>query len=261
MNIHILQHVSFESPGMIIDWAESHNYPLTYTLLFEKNISWPAMNELDMLIIMGGPMGVNEENKFKWLKAEKDFIKRAIAAGKTILGICLGSQLLAEALGAKVYPNKEKEIGFFPVIKTAAGKQDELFMAVPESWNVFHWHGDTFDLPEGASLLFTSIACHNQAFRKGNCIGIQFHPEVDAPLIQSMVANERHELIKAGFVQSEEEILNTIITEPNRAYLYEFLTKTEPMIIRIPFRRVLPEFLPFQVFPHKSLSNPLRLLF
>jgi GMP synthase-like glutamine amidotransferase len=225
MNIHILQHVPFESPGIITDWAKDHNYPVTYTLLFENEISWPTMNDWDMLVIMGGPMSVNEEDQFAWLKTEKDFIKQAIATGKPVLGICLGSQLLAEALGAIVYPNKEKEIGFFPVRKTAAGKQEEFFEAAPDEWNVFHWHGDTFDLPEGASLLFTSKACKHQAFRKGNCVGIQFHPEVDVPLIQSMVAHEKHELIKAVFVQTEEEILNTVITEPNRAYLYEFLTK------------------------------------
>lgn len=225
MNIHIIQHVSFEPAGMIIDWAKVHQFSLTYSFLFEKNIYWPSVNDLDMLIVMGGPMGVNEEDKFEWLKAEKNFIKDVIAANKIVLGICLGSQLLAEALGARVYSNSEKEIGFFPVTKTTAGKQDELFATIPETWNVFHWHGDTFDLPEGASHLYTSTACKHQVFCKGNCTGIQFHPEVDAGLLQSMIANEKHELIKAKYVQTEEEILNVNITEQNRVYLNEFLAR------------------------------------
>lgn len=210
---------------MITDWAKLHHYSLSYTLLFEKEIYWPASNDVDMLIIMGGPMGVNEENKFEWLKEEKRFIKDVIAADKIVLGICLGSQLLAEALGAKIYSNTEKEIGFFPVTKTTAGKTDEVFAAVPESWNVFHWHGETFDLPEGASHLFTSAACIHQVYRKGKCTGIQFHPEVHTALLQSMITNERHELIKGKYVQTEEEIMNKNITEQNRAYLYEILTK------------------------------------
>ena len=225
MKTHIIQHVDFEPAGMIIDWAKINKHSLTHSLVFEENIFWPAMSEFDMLIIMGGPMGVYEEDKFEWLRTEKIFIKKAIAANKIILGICLGSQLLAEALGANVYPGHEKEIGFFPVTKTDAGKQDELFAAVPEIWNVFHWHGDTFDLPEGASHLFTSAACTQQVFRKNKCIGIQFHPEVDTALLRSMIANERHELIKASYVQTEEEILHNDITEQNRVYLFNFLTK------------------------------------
>ena len=156
MKIHIIQHVAFEPAGMIIDWAKINKHSLTHSLVFEENISWPAMSEFDMLVIMGGPMGVHEEDKFEWLRTEKIFIKKAVAANKIVLGICLGSQLLAEALGAKVYPGHEKEIGFFPVTKTDAGKQDELFSAVPGTWNVFHWHGDTFELPKGAALLASS---------------------------------------------------------------------------------------------------------
>ncbi len=178
-----------------------------------------------MLIILGGPMSVDDEDKFEWLKAEKAFIKEVIASGKIVLGICLGSQLLAEALGAKVYPNNEKEIGFFPVTKTWEGKQDEIFSNSPESWNVFHWHGDTFGLPENAVHLFESPACKHQVFRKGNCTGIQFHPEVDTALLKSMIDHERQELVKAAYVQTEKEILDKDVSEENRAPLYNFLTR------------------------------------
>ncbi len=225
MNIHIIQHVSFEPPAMIAEWAEMREYPVTYSFTFEKNIHWPSVNDIDMLVIMGGPMSVDDEDKFEWLKAEKAFIKEVIASGEIVLGICLGSQLLAEALGAKVYPNKEKEIGFFPVTKTREGKRDEVFSNSPESWNVFHWHGDTFDLPDEAVHLFESAACKHQVFRKGNCTGIQFHPEVNSALLRSMIDNERHELVKADHVQTEKEILENDITEENRAALYNFLTR------------------------------------
>ena len=198
MNIHIIQHVAFEPPAMISDWATMRGYPLSFTMMFEENIRWPSMDDLDMLVVLGGPMSVNDEDKFEWLKAEKAFIKEVTRSGKIVLGICLGSQLLAEALGAKVYPNPEKEIGFFPVDKTPEGKQAELFSNSPEHWTVFHWHGDTFDLPEGAEHLFESTACKHQAFRKGDCVGIQFHPEVDSTLLRSMIEHERSELVRAA---------------------------------------------------------------
>lgn len=233
MKIHIIQHVAFEPAGMIIEWARGKNYELTHSLLFNEKSSWPAIGDFDMLVILGGPMGIDEEHRFEWLKAEKVFIKQAIAANKIILGICLGSQLLAEALGARVYPNQEKEIGFFPVTKTDEGKQDKVFSSIPETWNVFHWHSDTFDLPEGASHLFRSAACNHQVFRKGRCTGIQFHPEVNEDLLGSMVANEKYELIKANYIQSEDEILDTIIPEQNRIYLYEFLTRLERSTLTI----------------------------
>ena len=225
MNIHIIQHVSFEPAGMIADWIAMREYNVSYSLTFEKDINWPSVNDLDMLVIMGGPMSVDDEDKFEWLKTEKSFIKEVIASGKLVLGICLGSQLLAQALGAKVYPNKEKEIGFFPVTKTREGKQDEVFSNSPESWTVFKWHGDTFDLPDEAVHLFESTACKHQVFRKGNCTGIQFHPEADNALLRSMIDHGRNELVEAAYVQTEKEILDNDVTEENRSALYNFLTR------------------------------------
>lgn len=225
MRIHVLQHVNFEYPGTITEWAKANDYPVTYSFLFEEKIYWPALTDYDLLVIMGGPMSVHDTDSFKWLVAEKKIIHEAIVAGKPILGICLGAQLLAEALGGKVYANHEKEIGFFPVIKTNKGKEDDLFSHIPGRWNVFHWHGDTFDLPEGASLLFTSEACTNQVFRKENFIGIQFHPEIDTHLLNSMISHERDELVKSAYVQTEEEILQNSLQEREKTYLHDLLTK------------------------------------
>lgn len=228
MKIHILQHISFETAGMIIDWANQHHHSISYTYLYEDKITYPKIEDFDMLVIMGGTMGVYEEEIFEWLKAEKQFIKTAIAANKIVLGICLGSQLLAEVLGAKVYKNHTKEIGFFPITKTQAGIEDSFFAHIPQNWLVFHWHGDTFDLPEGATHLFASPVCKHQAFRKEKCVGLQFHPEIDKILLNAMVEFEKHELISADYVQSEQEILTnnfSEIIENNRKYLYEFLDK------------------------------------
>jgi GMP synthase-like glutamine amidotransferase len=224
MKIHILQHVAFETPGVIVDWAEENNHTLSYTFLFENNLAYPEPAEIDILIIMGGPMGVYEEAVLPWMKAEKEFIKLYIAADKIVLGICLGAQLLAEALGAKVYPHHTKEIGFFPALKTMSAEKDELFRHLPEEWPVFHWHGDTFDLPEGATLLFKTDVCKNQAYRKGKCIGLQFHPEVNEKLLLSMVENEKYELVKAEYIQTEEEILQQIhLTADSRKLFFELL--------------------------------------
>jgi GMP synthase-like glutamine amidotransferase len=220
MNIHILQHVSFESPGMITDWAADRQHPLSYTFLFEDKIVYPDLAAFDMLIIMGGPMGVYEEAQWPWMKAEKVFIKQAVDAGKMVLGICLGSQLLAEALGAKVYPNGANEIGFFPITII----EDELMNHLPKQWVVFHWHGDTFDLPEAAVLLASSAACKNQGYRKGRCVGLQFHPEAEAALIQQMVHHEKAELVKDAYVQTEAAIMEQVhLGDANRELLFQLL--------------------------------------
>jgi GMP synthase-like glutamine amidotransferase len=220
MNIHILQHVSFENPGMIIGWAAANAYTLSYTCLFEDDIMYPDVAAFDMLIIMGGPMGVYEEAQWHWMKAEKAFIKEAVDAGKFVLGICLGAQLLAEVLGAKVYPHHTAEIGFFPVCNAGHA----VMSHIPGQWMVFHWHGDTFDLPEGAALLASSVVCKNQAYQKDRCIGIQFHPEADAAVIQQMIKHENAVLIKDAYVQTAAEITAQLhLCEANRGWLYQLL--------------------------------------
>jgi GMP synthase-like glutamine amidotransferase len=225
MNLHVIQHVPFETPAMIIDWANNNKHTVSYTRIFEI-ASFPEIDAVDMLLIMGGPMSVYDERKYEWMKAEKGFIKTFIQSDKPVLGICLGSQLLAEALGAKVYSHKTKEIGFFPILKTTRAERDELFADMPDEWNVFHWHGDTFDIPAGAELMAKTDACRNQAFRKNNCVGIQFHPEADQKLIEQMVQHCKEELVKAEFIQTEQEILSNVqSTEGNREWLYNFLDK------------------------------------
>jgi GMP synthase-like glutamine amidotransferase len=169
------------------------------------------MVDFDWLIIMGGPMGVYDETRYPWLSPEKDLIKKAIQSGKTVLGICLGSQLIAECLGSRVYPNKEKEIGWYNVKLTHEGRNEPLLSDMLPETTVFHWHGDTFDLPEKAVNLVFSDGCKNQLFLYGrHVIGIQFHFEVTEDSLGAMVENGKHELIPGKFVQDERTILSGI---------------------------------------------------
>lgn len=206
MRIHFVQHVSFETPGYLLTWAESHKYQVTFSKLFESD-SFVQTNLFDVLIIMGGPMGIYEVQKYPWLKEEKRFIKKAIADNKKVLGICLGAQLVAEALGANVYPHHQKEIGWWPVQKINHPQTQSLTNYLPEQFVTFHWHGDTFDLPPGSTQLFTSKACDQQGFIQGrNTAAIQFHLEATDILIQQMINHEREELVDARYIQTEQKI-------------------------------------------------------
>lgn len=145
---------------------------------------WPDPLRYAGLIVMGGPMGVYESRRYPFLKKEASDLRRAIRADKPVLGVCLGAQLIAHALGARVYPNDRKEIGWFPIHRTPAGRRDPLFRSTPASPTVFQWHGDTFDLPRGARLLATAPRCRHQAFVHGSRVyGLQYHVEVDAAMV------------------------------------------------------------------------------
>ena len=206
MRAHYLQHVPFESLGSIDPWLESAGYQVTVTKLYES-ASTPSPSQLDLLIVMGGPMSVNDEERFPWLRLEKQFIRNTIESGKAVLGICLGAQLIANSLGESVYPNRRKEIGWYPVRGIA--HEEESIFRFPSSVDVFHWHGETFDLPEGAVLLAKSEACENQAFQFGsNVIGLQFHLETTPESALAIVTNCREELLPSKFVQAEAAILD-----------------------------------------------------
>lgn len=223
MRIHILQHLKHETAGVILEWAKENNHTVQHTHLFDTAHVLPNIKEFDVLIILGGTMGVYEESQYQWLLAEKQLIRQAIQADKFILGICLGSQLLAEALGSKVYQNPKKEIGFFPIYKTTEGQQDLFLQTIPDVWQVFHWHGDTFELPKGATHLFYSKACEQQGFRKGKLLGLQFHPEVNTSLLLAMIDFEREELVTDAYVQTESDLLKNDITSQNKKYIYQLL--------------------------------------
>jgi GMP synthase-like glutamine amidotransferase len=206
MRAHYFQHVPFEGLGSIESWLRQTGYEISSTLFFES-AELPDVDAIDLLIVMGGPMSVNDERELKWLAAEKEFIRRAVECGKAVLGVCLGAQLIARAMGARVYPNDVKEIGWFRV--HGVPPADDSVFRFPSAVEVFHWHGETFDLPAGAVRIARSDGCENQGFQLGaSVIGLQFHLETTPEAAREMVAHCREELSPDRYVQSEAKILS-----------------------------------------------------
>lgn len=207
MRIHVLQHVPFEDLGSMAADFEERGYPVTSTHWYRGDQP-PALNSFDVLIVMGGPMGVHDEAHHPWLIPEKALIHAAIDANKILLGICLGAQLIAHVLGAKVTPNAHREIGWFPLQLQTAPDESPLGDTLPAQLEVFHWHGDTFDLPEDALWLASSEACAHQAFSVGNTIfGFQFHLETTEASAQALVRECGDELDGSKFVQNAAQIM------------------------------------------------------
>src|ERR1035437_384463 len=228
LKIHTLQHVPFEGFGCIDQWITTKGHIVDYTKLYDKP-QFPSLNKFDWLIVMGGPMGVYDEAIYPWLKEEKEFIRRAIESGKIVVGICLGSQLIAEVLGAKVYPNKQKEIGWFDIKKTEFARNHPLLKQIEEQFSVFHWHGDTFDLPADSERLFSSAVCLNQAFLyKKKVLGLQFHFEVTSQALKEMIENGMSELVKDKTIQSATKIMKqTKYIESNKKKMFQILDYLE----------------------------------
>lgn len=208
MKLHYLQHVAFEGPAAILEWADDRGWSVDGTMLFEQE-RLPDAASFDMLVVMGGPMGVHDSNRYPWLASEKSFIKEVIATGMPVLGICLGAQLIADVLGAHVQKNIVKEIGWYPVSLTPHGWDSPVFAGVPATFDAFHWHGDMFRIPEEALQAANSQACPNQAFiYKDNVVGLQFHLETTRESLESLVTNCADELrVESEYVQRPEVIL------------------------------------------------------
>jgi len=208
MRIHYLQHVPFEDLSSIEPILRKKGHELTAIHLYEGQ-QIPLVKEIDWLIVMGGPMGIYDEAKYPWLNAEKLFIKQAIESNKIVLGICLGAQLIADALGAKVCQNKHREIGWFNISRSPEVEGTVLSEVIPDQMEVFHWHGDTFDIPQGAKAIAASEACRNQGFIINNrVVGFQFHLETTLQSASALINNCRDELDKSQYVQTESEILS-----------------------------------------------------
>ena len=207
MRIHYLQHVAFEGLGSMEAELRAGGHELSCTRLF-ANDTLPAQTDFDALIIMGGPMGVHDEATLPWLVTEKQFIKQTLATGKRVLGICLGSQLLAEVLGGRVFKNAYREIGWWPVTRRADCAGSALATAFPAEAEVFHWHGDTFMLPPGAQLLASSAGCRNQGFVwNEQVLALQFHLETTLQDARSWLAQDTDELDGSRYVQNAEAML------------------------------------------------------
>lgn len=190
MNIAILQHMSQEGPGSIADWAHERGHVIQTHHLYDGE-ALPTADDFDMLVVLGGGMSVHDAADHFWLAEERALIRTALDADKRVLGICLGAQQIALALGAEVYPHSEREIGFWPIIKTSN------LLPLPEEIVVLHWHGDTFDLPAHAERLASSAGCTNQVFvaNHGHALGLQCHMEATADMVDDFCHEDSDYLI------------------------------------------------------------------
>ena len=205
MRIAVLQHVPFEGPAAIADWAAARGMPVAVAHLY-RDEPLPRLADFDMLVAMGGPMSVNDEALYAWLAPEIALVREAIGAGKIVLGVCLGAQLIAKSQGAKVYAGKHKEIGWFEAVRTGAAHP--VFDGLPAAFTVFHWHGETFDLPAGAVRLLETASTPNQAFVIGSrVLGLQFHMEATPASVAGLLQNAAGEIGTGPFEQSPDAIL------------------------------------------------------
>ena len=206
MKILCLQHVPFEGPGSVRAWARRRGHEMTRVLSSDGAL--PKPDSFDWLLVMGGPMGVHDTREHPWLEAEKRFLWSALDAGRRVLGICLGAQLLAEALGAQVKRAGNREIGWFPVLRTPQAAEHPLGRALPGTFAAFHWHGETFDLPPGAAQLARTEGCEQQAFAFGDQVaGLQFHLEFSGDTVQDLLRHCPADLAPGPYVQTPEAML------------------------------------------------------
>ncbi|MEZ5102385.1 MAG: type 1 glutamine amidotransferase [Thermoleophilia bacterium] len=183
MDVLVLQHIACEPPGVYEDVLRERGAVL-HRVELDEGEPLPDWRAFDAIVAMGGPMSVNDEAELPWLVDEKRLIRDAVGAGTPYWGACLGVQLLAAALGARVYPAPAPEVGVMPVELTPEAASDPVFAGLPRTLPTFQWHGDTFDLPPGAVLLAGSPVCPNQAFRVGRAYGVQFHLEVSQAMAE-----------------------------------------------------------------------------
>lgn len=209
MRVHYLQHVPFEDLGSMRRVLLESGHSISASRLYAPH-SLPSSEQFDWLIVMGGPMGVYDDGEYPWLVPEKRLIEAAIRDHKIVLGVCLGAQLIADVLGASVYANPHKEIGWFPIHRTVATAASSIGSSFLESIEAFHWHGDTFDLPAGAVHLGRSAACENQAFAFGQrVLALQYHLETTQESAERLIENCAHELDDGGpYVQSAVDMLS-----------------------------------------------------
>lgn len=212
MHAHVFQHVPFEGLGSIEDWLDTRDAVVSWTRWYQPCVRPPEFSTCDLLIILGGPMSANHDELLPWLAVERAAIRVAIDRGIPTLGICLGAQLIAKSLGARVFANREREIGWWPVepVDGADGQFADLFA---EPIDAFHWHGETFDLPSGAEHLCSSAGCEHQAFSyRDHLLALQFHLETTPGSAEELIRYSDDHKHSGQFVQSAQGMLS----EPQR---------------------------------------------
>ena len=204
MHFCCLQHIAFEGPAGIADWIERRGDTWNSVPL-HAGAPLPELATVDAIVVLGGPMNIYQYRDHPWLRAEARFIEAGLAAGKKVIGVCLGAQILANLLGSRVFQNPEREIGWYPVQFTEEARA--LLPALPEFQTVLHWHGDTFDLPPDAVRLAASEACPEQGFLyRKQALALQFHLEMTPETVAEIAEGCRDELTPGRYVQSEEAL-------------------------------------------------------
>jgi GMP synthase (glutamine-hydrolysing) len=218
----VFQHDPFEDLGLFAEVLARQGTDYRVVRLFDGEMPAENWEEINSLIVLGGPMGVDEEEDFSFLRWEKRIIRAAIDEAVPMVGVCLGAQLIAAALGARVFHGAVKEIGWSPVAITPHGQVDSLLGYLPEHATVFQWHGDGFELPRGATHLASSVNYKNQAFRLGKSIyGLQFHLEVTPTMIERWISERSKDLALAPYVQLDKILADTRSYAPALNYYGE----------------------------------------
>ncbi|HSZ72150.1 MAG TPA: type 1 glutamine amidotransferase [Cytophagaceae bacterium] len=217
MNIHFLQHVPFEDLGALEKWVMSPGNRVSATRLYEDS-KLPFVDLFDVLIVLGGPMSVHDEDRYRWLLAEKELIRKALDKGKKVIGICLGAQLIAEVLEATVSLNPVSEIGWFNVELSDEALKQPAFAGFTKSIPAFHWHGETFGIPAQAIAIGQTPACKHQGFLWNNqALALQFHLEITAEEITGLLHHCREDLKEGPYVQPAGNMIRPdLIAETNR---------------------------------------------
>jgi len=206
MRIHCIQHVPFEGPARVMDWARARGHTVRVSALHAGD-PLPSRGAFDLLVVMGGPMSVHDEAEYGWLELEKRLLRVVLEAGGAVLGICLGAQLIAESLGANVHRQEHPEIGWYPVRWSQAARDQRIVPATVSETVALHWHGETFTLPDGAELLASSEACRHQAFRFERALALQFHLEMDPPAVEAIVRHCGAEIGEGAYQQHAPDIV------------------------------------------------------
>ncbi|NQY91109.1 MAG: gamma-glutamyl-gamma-aminobutyrate hydrolase family protein [Deltaproteobacteria bacterium] len=207
--ILVFQHVAHELLGTLNPLLKDSGFRIRYVNFDRDPAARPSLDGYFGLVVLGGPMNVDQVDLYPFLAVEVELVAEALQRGMPVLGICLGAQLLARALGADVRPHHSKEIGWYQINPTAAGADDPVFAGMSDTEHIFQWHGDTFDIPSGAVHLASSPDCENQAFRYGDtAYGFQFHLEVDRPMVERWltVPHNRQEITDLNGAIDPEQI-------------------------------------------------------
>jgi GMP synthase-like glutamine amidotransferase len=210
--IAIFRHLECEGPGYFADFLDQQRIPQVLIRIDQGDPVPGSAGEFSALVFMGGPMSVNDS--LPWIAAELSLIRQAVERNMPLLGHCLGGQLIAKALGGIVSRNPVKEIGWHVVAKQHSALTEDWLTALPDEFVAFHWHGETFSIPQGATPLLSSQYCQNQAFAIGNTLALQCHVEMTVPMVKEWVAEYANEIsIPSESVQSGELILDGLKTK------------------------------------------------